>query len=351
MAQLSPVWPPDAALAQKSQLAHFMRLTATHDFAALHRRSIEDPTGLLEQILAFLRIKFQTPLERARVTRIGLKDSGWLTGGTVNAVRLITENAPASQIALTWENARGESRAWSYRAFAAVGRRAAGLFAGVAEPVEIPQLLTLETVALLAGAARVGRRATQLESASFAALDASDLQPHTEPPVALPPEAPLLDARTHGAFIVKAAIDLAFCANVSRATRLAWYGSDPWMLLGALALGATVVLFDPADLADPERLWSLCAHQNIEVLGLTPELASNLPEKPGDRHTLDRLETVVIDGVLEAGSYENLRKVNAGHMAVLQYDRGVCADNLLCPVEPGRIGTGCLFAAEIPLLP
>lgn len=116
------------------------------------------------------------------------------------------------------------------------------------------------------------------------------------------------------------------------------------MLLGALALGATVVLFDPADLADPERLWSLCAHQNIEVLGLTPELACNLPEKPADRHTLDRLETVVIDGVLEAGSYENLRRVNAGHMAVLQYDRGVCADNLLCPVEPGRIETRCLFA-------
>ena len=344
MAQLSQVWQPDAELARKSQLTHLMRLTSSHDFAALHRRSIEDPTRLLEQILTFLRIKFQTPLGQARVTPIGLNDSGWLTGGTVNAARLITENAPPSQIALTWENARGESRAWSYRAFAAVGRRAAGLLAGAAEPIEIPQLLTLETVALLAGATRMGRRATQSEAVSFVALDASEMQPYTEPPVALPPDAPLLDARTHGAFVVKAAIDLAFCANVSRTTRLAWYGSDPWMLLGALALGATVVLFDPADLADPERLWSLCAHQNIEVLGLTPELACNLPEKPADRHTLDRLETVVIDGVLEAGSYENLRRVNAGHMAVLQYDRGVCADNLLCPVEPGRIETRCLFA-------
>ncbi len=344
MAQLFQVWQPDAELARKSQLAHLMRLTSSHDFAALHRRSIEDPKGLIEQILAFLRIKFQTPLAQARVTSIGLNDSGWLTGGTLNAARLITENAPSSQIALTWENARGESRSWSYRAFAAVGRRAAGLMAGVAEPVEIPQLLTLETVALLVGAARVGRRATQSEAASFAALDSAELQPNMEPPVALPPDAPLLDARTHGAFIIKAAIDLAFCANVSRATRLAWYGNDPWMLLGALALGATVVLFDPADLADPERVWSLCAHQNIEVLGLTPELACNLPEKPGDRHTLERLQTVVIDGVIEAGSYEKLRKVNAGHMAVLQYDRGVCADNLLCPVEPGRIGSGCLFA-------
>ena len=347
MDQVSPVWQVDDTLAQKSQLAHFMRLTGMHDFASLHGRSIEDPKRLLEQVLAFLRIKFQTPLEQARVTSIGLNDAGWLTGGTVNAARLITENAPPSQIALTWENARGESRAWSYRAFAAVGKRAAGLLAGVAEPIEIPQLLTLETVALLAGAARVGRCARQSESATFAALDASDLQPHTGPPVELPPDAPLLDARTHGAFIIKAAIDLAFCANVSRATRLAWYGNDPWMLLGALALGATVVLFDPADLVDPERLWSLCAHQNIEVLGLTRELACNLPEKPGDRHTLDRLETVVIDGVLGAACYEKLHKVNAGHVAVLQYDRGVHADNLLCPVEPGRIGTRCLFSGEI----
>lgn len=345
MAQPSPVWPADATLAAKSQLSHFLRLTGLHDFAALHRRSKEDPTALAHQILAFLRIKFHTPLESVHVTSLGLNDPGWLIGGTLNAVRLITENAPPSQIALTWENAQGESRSWSYRAFAAVGRRAASALATEQEPIAIPRLLTLETVAFLAGAAQVGRHATQSESASFGAMDSSDLQPHTVAPVLLPPNAPLLDWRTHGGFILKAAIDLAFAGNVARGTRFAWYGNDPWMLLGALALGATVVLFDPADLADPERLWSLCAHQNIEVLGLTPELARALPAKPGDRHTLDRLETIVVDGVLEPESYANLRKVNAGHMAVLQYEHGIRADNLLCPVEPGRISTACLFAS------
>ena len=344
---------PDPALAQQSQLGHFLRVTGLKDFPALYQKSVEDPTWMTHQMLSFLRIRLETPFTEAYCTG-GLYSPDWIHGGTLNASRLITENAPSSQIALTWENEQGESRSWSYRAFSAVSRRAASTFenSGVRKgsQVVIPKHPTLETVAALVASARIGAIATESKDPGFIIqTDPWDLvhqHPNNLPPIPLPPEALLLDQRTHGAFVIKAAMDLAFVGNVGRGTRVGWFGKDPWMLLGALALGATVVLFDPKTIDNPDRLWELCAHQNIEVIGLTPRIARELPAMPGDRHNLDRLQTIVIDGLLDESTFTRLNKLNgaAGHLAVLQYQDGVRADNLLCSADPGNIQQCCLGA-------
>lgn len=348
-----PVWPPDSILAQKSQLSHFISATGLADFPTLLQRSKDDPTWVVHQMITFLRLRFDSPFHHVTTTK-GIYCNDWIKDGTVNASRLITENAPASQIALTWENEQGESRSWSYRAFAAVTRRAAATLVecgvGIGDKVVIPKNLTLETIAALSACARIGAIGVESTDSDFiidsAPWDSLDKQPLNQPPLPLPPETLLLDHRTHGAFIIKAAIDLAFVAGVGRGTRFAWFGKDPWMLLGALALGATVVLFDPKAIVNPDRLWALCAHQNIEVIGLTPQMAVDLPSLPSDRHNLDRLEIILIDGVLYDPAFTRLHKLTgAGHLSVLQYLDGVQADNLLCPVEAGIISQYCLGSA------
>ncbi len=348
-----PAHPPDPALAQKSQLGHFLRLTGLKDYPALYQKSIEEPTWLTHQMLTFLRIRLETPFEEACCSG-GLYSPDWIHGGTLNASRLITENAPSSQIALAWENEQGESRSWSYRAFSAVSRRAATTFLNdgviLGGQVVIPKNPTLETIAALVASARIGAIATESKDPDFTIetdpWDSLNHQPNNLPPIPLPPEAILLDQRTHGAFVIKAALDLAFVGNVGRGSRFGWFGKDPWMLLGALALGATVVLFDPKTIENPDRLWALCAHQNIEVIGLTPRIARELPAMPGDRHNLDRLQTIIIDGLLDESTFARLHKLNgaAGQLAVLQYQDGVRADNLLCPTDPGNIQQCCLGA-------
>ena len=348
------VWPPDAAIAQKSQLWHFMRSLGIADFNTFHAKSIDDPAAFLALALTFFRIKLEAPVDHVSLITGGINDSTWLQGGRLNAARLITENAPPSQIAITWENDLGESRSWSYRAFSSIAKRAAGalLAAGAGPGCRIlsPPALSLEKIALLAAAARIG--ATVVSSSpthivpmdqweSFLALQA------THEVVSVAPDHPFYDWRTHGAFLIKAALDLALTANVTRGTRFAWFGQDPAMLLGALTLGATVILFDDGGIPTTDRLWALCAHQNVEVLGITPNAASRLPPSAADRHNLDSLQTIVIDGVLDDATFGSLHfKTKVLPTPVLQYQNGILSDNLLLAVEPGRPAHCCPLSLQ-----
>ena len=96
---MPPVWPPDAAFAQKSQLWHLMRSFGVSDFDTFYACSLEDPTSFLKHVLTFFRIKMDAPFDRALTINEGITDPNWLEGGQLNASRLITENAPPAQIA------------------------------------------------------------------------------------------------------------------------------------------------------------------------------------------------------------------------------------------------------------
>jgi acetyl-CoA synthetase len=80
----------------------------------------------------------------------------------------------------------------------------------------------------------------------------------------------------HAGFAVKAALDQYLCFDLRPADRMLWYTDmgwmmGPWLVLGALMLGATVVMYDGTpDYPAPDRLWEVCAKRRVTHLGVAP---------------------------------------------------------------------------------
>ncbi len=83
---------------------------------------------------------------------------------------------------------------------------------------------------------------------------------------------------THAGFPVKAAQDMAFSTDIHSEDIIYWmtdmgWMMGPWLVFGALILGASFLIFDGApDFPKPDRLWQMAARHKIMVLGLSPTL-------------------------------------------------------------------------------
>ena len=82
----------------------------------------------------------------------------------------------------------------------------------------------------------------------------------------------------HGGFLVKIAEEVAYQVDLHPgevlhwATDLGWI-MGPWEIVGSLALGATVLLFEGAPThPGPDRLWSLVERHGVTALGVSPTL-------------------------------------------------------------------------------
>jgi acetyl-CoA synthetase len=93
---------------------------------------------------------------------------------------------------------------------------------------------------------------------------------------------------THCGFPVKAAQDMAFGTDVHADDVIYWmtdmgWMMGPWLIYGALILGATAMLFDGApDFPEPNRIWSLCERHDVTVLGVSPTLIRALMPQGAD---------------------------------------------------------------------
>ncbi|MEX1248104.1 MAG: AMP-binding protein [Anaerolineales bacterium] len=103
---------------------------------------------------------------------------------------------------------------------------------------------------------------------------------------------------THCGFPVKAAQDMAFGTDVRPGHLIYWmtdlgWMMGPWLVFGALLLGATFFLYDGAhDFPGPNRLWALVEKHKITTLGVSPTLIRALipfGEKPVKAHDLSAL--------------------------------------------------------------
>lgn len=83
---------------------------------------------------------------------------------------------------------------------------------------------------------------------------------------------------THCGFPVKAAQDMAFGTDVRPGHLIYWmtdmgWMMGPWLVFGALLLGASFFLYDGAhDHPSHDRLWALVARHRITTLGVSPTL-------------------------------------------------------------------------------
>ncbi len=110
---------------------------------------------------------------------------------------------------------------------------------------------------------------------------------------------------THASFPLKATQDLAHCFDVQADDTLLWYTDlgwmmGPWAIIGTLALGATLVLFEGTpDYPHPDRLWELTATHRITVLGVAPTVVRSLMTAGDDwpaRHDLTSLRALGSSG-------------------------------------------------------
>ncbi|MBX3046609.1 MAG: AMP-binding protein [Anaerolineales bacterium] len=87
---------------------------------------------------------------------------------------------------------------------------------------------------------------------------------------------------THCGFPVKAAQDMAFGTDVRPGHLIYWmtdmgWMMGPWLVFGALLLGATFFLYDGApDFPQPDRTWEQVASHKITTLGISPTLVRSL---------------------------------------------------------------------------
>jgi acetyl-CoA synthetase len=105
----------------------------------------------------------------------------------------------------------------------------------------------------------------------------------------------------HAGFPLKSAQDMAHLFDVRAGERIFWFSDlgwmmGPWLILGALTLGATAFLYEGApDFPAPDRMWSMIARHRITHLGISPTLIRALfPSGTDhiDRHDLSSLRVL-----------------------------------------------------------
>jgi acetyl-CoA synthetase len=109
----------------------------------------------------------------------------------------------------------------------------------------------------------------------------------------------------HGGFLVKIAQEVAYQADVRPGDILHWVTDlgwimGPWEIVGATALGATVLLTEGAPtFPGPDRLWADVEKHAVSVLGVSPTLIRALipaGEAPVAAHDLSSLRIIASTG-------------------------------------------------------
>lgn len=102
----------------------------------------------------------------------------------------------------------------------------------------------------------------------------------------------------HGGFAVKIAEEVAFQFDCRPGDRLFWFADfgwimGPWEIIGALANGATLCLYEGApDFPEVDRLWAYLERHEVTILGISPTLIRSMlthGDEPVRSHDLSKL--------------------------------------------------------------
>ena len=160
---------------------------------------------------------------------------------------------------------------------------------------------------------------------------------------------------THCGFPVKAAQDMRHAMDVKPGDRVYWmtdmgWMMGPWLVLGTLLNGAAMFFFDGAgDYPSVDRVWELCAHHRITLLGLSPMLVRTLMPHGTDlvtRHDLSQLRAVGATGSPWGPSswrwiFENVlesRKPILNYTGGTEISGGILAGSFFEPLKPAAFG-------------
>ena len=103
---------------------------------------------------------------------------------------------------------------------------------------------------------------------------------------------------SHAGSLVQIAKEVGYAFDMKPQDRFFWvtdigWMMGPWMLIGGLFHGATMVLYEGAiNWPEPDRLWRSVAERGVTVLGISPtavRLLRGACESPSESHDLSRL--------------------------------------------------------------
>ncbi len=163
----------------------------------------------------------------------------------------------------------------------------------------------------------------------------------------------------HAGFPVKVQIDQYLCFDVQPGDRMLWFTDMGWMMgpflvLGALGLGAAAVLYDGTpDYPDPSRLWKVCARHKVTHLGIAPTAIRSLmvhgDELPR-RHDLSSLRILGSTG--EAWNPEPYRwfskVIGGGRLPIINYSGGTEISGGILGCFPIKPLVPCAFHGPVP---
>ncbi len=163
----------------------------------------------------------------------------------------------------------------------------------------------------------------------------------------------------HGGFPIKGAQDMAHCFDVQPTDTVFWltdmgWMMGPWLVSGALQLGATALLYDGTpDYPGPDRLWSLVERHRVSVIGIAPTAIRALMRYgDGPVRAHDRSSLRVLGSSGEPWNPDPWRwyqdVVGEGRCPIINYSGGteisggIVASSVLAPQKPTS------FAGPIP---
>ena len=163
----------------------------------------------------------------------------------------------------------------------------------------------------------------------------------------------------HGGFLVKVAEEMAFQMDLKPDDVLFWFTDmgwimAPWEMIGALALGGTILVYSGApDYPTPARLWEVVEDDRVTKMGLSPTLIRALM-KYGDKcikeHDLSSLKAFGSTGEpWDPESYDWLfRTVGKGVCPIINLsggtEVGACFLSVhpVLPIKACSLGGPCL---------
>jgi len=163
----------------------------------------------------------------------------------------------------------------------------------------------------------------------------------------------------HPGFPLKAAQDLLHCFDLKSSDTLFWFTDmgwmmGPWEVLGGMALGATVLLYDGSpDYPGPDRLWSLVERHGVTVMGISPTAIRGLmafgtePVRRHDRGSLRILGSTGEPWTPEAWEWF-FQEVGGSRCPIINYSGGTeISGGILSgfPTEPSK---PCSFSGPVP---
>ncbi len=164
---------------------------------------------------------------------------------------------------------------------------------------------------------------------------------------------------THCGFPIKSAQDMAHGFDIQGGDTISWmtdmgWMMGPWLVFGALLLGATMFLYDGApDYPDVDQVWALVERHGVTCLGVAPTFIRAMMghgAEPVGRHDLSSLRILGSTG--EPWNPEAWRwlfeVVGGGRLPIINYSGGtevsggILLGNVLTPLKP------CAFSGPAP---